>query len=422
MYQKGSVKDLENLCGIDQLVKIFCELISYDTTADELSSTVPSTVGQLRLGAFIAARLSALDYDCRQDDKGVVTVKVPASEGYENSRKLCLLSHLDTSPDADGANIKAALVRNYRGEGIELENGQVTDESICPSLASHKGDDIIVTDGTTLLGADDKAGVAVLIKLLHDIRLNPSLVHGPLTVVFSVDEEIGLSVSHLDVSRIDCDFGVTIDGTDVGELDVATFNAAGAVVSFTGRSIHTAVAYKKMVNAIGVATRFMNMLPPLEKPEATLDKEGFYHVYGFEGNVGEATVRMLLRDFTTEGLKARTDKVLSIARMLNDELGYDCVCAQIRHQYSNMADVLKDRDEILKLCRKAYTNTGLAVKECWIRGGTDGSNLSCAGLPCPNIFTGGLCCHGVHECLPVQSLNASYNVVCELVKLVAKGI
>lgn len=419
MYQKGSVKELENLCGVDQLVKIFCELITYDTASDEHSRSVPSSVGQLRLGAFIAARLSALDYDCRQDDKGVVTVKVPASEGCEKAKKLCLLAHLDTSPDASGANVKAALVRNYQGGGIELENGLVTDDKICPQLDSHIGEDIIVTDGTTLLGADDKAGVAVLIKLLHEIRVNPSLKHGPLTVIFSVDEEIGLSVSHLDVKKIDCDFGVTVDGCDKGELDVATFNAAGTVVNFKGRSIHTAVAYKKMVNAVGVASRFMNMLPPLEKPESTLAKEGFYHVYGLEGNVGQAQLRMILRDFSADGLEKRAKKVDDIARLLNDELGYECVSVEHRHQYSNMADVLKEHGEILDLCRKAYTGAGLTVNECWIRGGTDGSNLSCAGLPCPNIFMGGLCCHGVHECLPVQSLTASYDVICELTKLVA---
>ena len=420
MYQKGDRQSLENLCGIDPLVRIFCELTEYETTSDEHSRNVPSTVGQLRLGTALLGRINSMGIECEQDSLGIVTARVKASEGYEDCRRLCLLAHLDTSPDASGANVSPALVRNYQGGGIELANGLIIDENICPTLETHIGDDIIVTDGTTLLGADDKAGVAVLVRLLYELVSDPSFKHGPVTVVFSVDEEIGTSSSHIDLKKVDCDFGVTVDGSELGELDVATFNAEGASFSIKGRSVHTGSAYKALVNAVTVGCEFLSMLPSSERPETTRDKEGFYHAYSFKGSTGEAEFSMIIRDFSKEGLKARIAYLDSLVALFNQRLGYEAVSWSHHHQYSNFADVLKERPEILNLCRQAFTDAGVEIKESWVRGGTDGSNLSNAGLPCPNIFCGALNCHGPYECLPVNSLRKSYDIVKALVKRVAE--
>ena len=216
---KASVREIEDLCGVDSLVKIFCDLVSADTRSDPDSANVPSTVGQLRLGAQLSGIINALGFECRQDNHGVVITRVPASPGLENAPKLALIAHLDTAPDAPGGHVRPMLVKNYDGGAIELENSLVTDSSICPELPSHKGDDIIVTSGDTLLGADDKAGVAVIMQLLHDLSSDPSFRHPGLRAVFSVDEEIGKSADLIDIPSLECAYGVTIDGCETGELD-----------------------------------------------------------------------------------------------------------------------------------------------------------------------------------------------------------
>ena len=418
--QTGNLKDFDNLCGVDPLVKIFSDLISFDTKADGSSKTVPSSVGQLRFGAYLSSAISELGYESKQDEHGVVTVKVPASEGCEKAKSLCLLAHMDTAPDCSGANVKPRLVRKYSGDGIKLDNGLTITQSFCPELSSHIGEDIIVTDGTTLLGADDKAGIACLLLLLRNLKTDSSLKHGPLKIIFSVDEEIGLSTTYLDVKNIDCDYGITVDGTELGELDVATFNAYGAIVKFHGTSVHTAVAYKNLVNAITLATEFIGMLPRDEKPENTRDKEGFYHVHGFEGEVESSRIKMIIRDFTDDGMKKRLDFVKSAVDFLNNKYGQGRVELALQFQYANMEAVLKQNQEILDICTKAYKDAGVKVVLKSVRGGTDGSNLSNQGLPTPNIFTGGLNCHGPYECLPVDSFNSSYKVVEALVKRMSK--
>ena len=417
--QKGSTKALENLCGVDSLVNIFKDLIAFDTQADPTSKAVPSTVGQLRFGAYLCARLSDLGYEAHQDKNGVVSVEVEPSAGFENKQKICLLAHMDTAPDCSGANINPHLVEKYQGHGIELNNGLILDDSICPNLKNHVGEDIIVTDGTTLLGADDKAGIAILLELLRNLKVNSQLKHGPLKVIFSVDEEIGLSTTHLDVKEISCDFGVTVDGTALGELDTATFNAYGAIVKFKGLSVHTAVAYKTLINAISLVNDFINMLPRDEKPENTQGLEGFYHVHKFEGTTESAKLNMIIRDFTDEGMQKRLDLLKSIESIINQKYG-DKVCeVKTTFQYANMGNVLKDKQDLVELLKQAYVDAGVSVIENSVRGGTDGSNLSNNGLPTPNIFTGGLNCHGPFECLPVKAFNKAYEVVENIVKLTA---
>lgn len=418
--QQGSKEALEAKLQEDELLKLFIDLIAFDTRADFTSQDKPSSIGQLRLGAYLLNRLADLKLKPVQTKEGVIITKIAASSGYENAEKLCLLAHLDTAPDASGADIKASLVTNYQGKGIELKNGAIIDHELSPELANHIGEDIVVTDGTTLLGGDDKAGIAVLMHLVQGL-VDDSIVHGPVTIVFSVDEEIGRSTKYLDLEVLDSDFAVTIDGCERGELDVATFNAEGAKIIFKGKVVHTAIAYGKLKNALKMMADFIKLLPEDEAPETTKDDQGFYHVHDAMGNVEHAELMMILRDFEQEGLAQRHHKVEDMVDAINLKYGANSCEAIFVKQYENMGLVLKERPTIVNYCRAAFARAGVALIEKKVRGGTDGSNLSCRGLPCPNIFAGPLNCHGIYECLPVPSLHASYQVTKALVELVALG-
>lgn len=418
--QQGSKEALEAKLQEDELLKLFIDLIAFDTRADFTSQDKPSSIGQLRLGAYLLNRLADLKLKPVQTKEGVIITKIAASSGYENAEKLCLLAHLDTAPDASGADIKASLVTNYQGKGIELKNGAIIDHALSPELANHIGEDIVVTDGNTLLGGDDKAGIAVLMHLVQGL-VDDSIVHGPVTIVFSVDEEIGRSTKYLDLEVLDSDFAVTIDGCERGELDVATFNAEGAKIIFKGKVVHTAVAYGKLKNALKMMADFIKLLPENEAPETTKDDQGFYHVHDAMGNVEHAELMMILRDFEQEGLAQRHHKVEDMVDAINLKYGANSCEAIFVKQYENMGLVLKERPTIVNYCRAAFARAGVALIEKKVRGGTDGSNLSCRGLPCPNIFAGPLNCHGIYECLPVPSLHASYQVTKALVELVALG-
>ncbi len=418
--QQGSKEALEAKLQEDELLKLFIDLIAFDTRADFTSQDKPSSIGQLRLGAYLLNRLADLKLKPVQTKEGVIITKIAASSGYENAEKLCLLAHLDTAPDASGADIKASLVTNYQGKGIELKNGAIIDHALSPELANHIGEDIVVTDGTTLLGGDDKAGIAVLMHLVQGL-VDDSIVHGPVTIVFSVDEEIGRSTKYLDLEVLDSDFAVTIDGCERGELDVATFNAEGAKIIFKGKVVHTAIAYGKLKNALKMMADFIKLLPENEAPETTKDDQGFYHVHDAMGNVEHAELMMILRDFEQEGLAQRHHKVEDMVDAINLKYGANSCEAIFVKQYENMGLVLKERPTIVNYCRAAFARAGVALIEKKVRGGTDGSNLSCRGLPCPNIFAGPLNCHGIYECLPVPSLHASYQVTKALVELIALG-
>lgn len=416
--QKGSVKDLKNLCGTDSLVNTFIDLTSYDTKANPDNQSSPSSIGQLRLGAHILCLVNNIGFKATQNEKGAIIIHVEASEGFEKCKKLALLAHLDTACEASGEDVKPHLVKNFQGDAIALDNGLIIDLDLCPELSEHKGDDIIVTDGTTLLGADDKAGVAVMLQMLYTLKTT-ELQHGPLCFVFSVDEEIGRSCDCITLDEIASDFAITIDGCNVGELDVATFNAKGAIFTIHGKSIHTAVAYKKLLNAITIASHIINDLPEKEAPETTKDLDGFYHVHDVEGSVQEAKIKLILRDFDKDKLLKREQFLITLKDKYNAIYEPNTVDLKIIDQYQNMADVLKEHGEILKLCKEAFKKAKVPVRENFVRGGTDGSHLSSKGLPCPNIFTGALNCHGPYECLPVRSLHKSFDVVKELIQVIA---
>lgn len=417
MSQLANKKDFENLCGVDSLVNIFADLISYDTKATLNTKNVPSSIGQLRLGAHILNLLSKLNLPCEQTKDGVIICTIPASKGFEQAKSLALFAHLDTAPDASGENVNAMLVKNYQGGNIELANGLVIDDKISPALKNHVNEDIIVTDGTTLLGADDKAGVSILLSIAQNL-VTKDLNHGKIVIVFSVDEEIGKSSDYIDVEKLGCDFGVTIDGTNVGDLDIATFNAMMCKVTVDGVSIHTGCAYKKMKNALNICCEFVQNLPVNELPQTTKDLDGFYHAYNMQGSVQSAFCDILLRDFKDDGLQKRVAYLTDLATFLNQKYDH-CIKLEFINQYKNMQLVLQEHPLIVDLCKKAYADANIDVHEQYIRGGTDGSNLSFKGLPCPNIFTGGLNCHGPYECLPVNAFHSAYQVVENLIKEVA---
>ncbi len=415
-----TLKDLEDVCGKDELVKVFIDLVTQGSDADPFSKNIPSSVGQLRLGAKITAALRNMGYEATQDEKGVVTCHVEASKGAESAPKLALLAHMDTAPDASGENVQPQMVQCFLGGTIALKSGLVIDECVTKELAHHIGDDIIVTSGDTLLGADDKAGVAVILQLLRKISLDPEFPHPRMCAVFTVDEELGYSADYVDLEKIKCDYGVTIDGGDVGEFATETFNAEAAHIYITGRSVHTGTAYKVMINACELASRFVSMLPPNEKPENTYGLEGFYHVHDMFAKTAEAEIRMILRDFTEDGLQKRVKHIDDMAAILNSELGYEAVKVEHIKQYKNMAQVLEQQPQIVDLCKKAFEIANVSMRKLSVRGGTDGSNLSNRGLPCPNIFTGALNCHGPLECLPIKSLHKAYDVIEALVECAAK--
>ena len=418
MHQKGSKNALAQKLHEDILLKNFIDYVRFDTKADPDSTTVPSSKGQLKLGSFLAEKIKALNFDVKQKDTGVVCVRIPASAGFEKVKSLCLLAHLDTAPDASGENVNPSLVENYAGSGIELENGLIIDDKLCPELRNHIGDDIVVTDGTTLLGADDKAGVAVLYTLLERLS-SGDVKHGPLTIIFSVDEELGKSCSHLDVEEINCAYGVTVDGCDLGEFDVATFNADAAVVTIKGRSVHTAVAKGKLLNALKAGSKFIDLIAAIPSPETTEGLEGFVHPHDIKGGVEQCVIKFIVRSFTKDGLIKLENKLQAAVKELNSLYGENIASISFSFQYANMEEVLSQHPKFLDCCRKSFKDAGVEIKEHFVRGGTDGSNLSNEGLPCPNIFTGGLCCHGPYECLPVASLHKSYAVVEALVKNMA---
>lgn len=416
--QKGDTQALEQKLQNDELLKLFIDLVAFDTRSDFENSGKPSSSGQLRLGAYLLNKMAHLHLKAVQTNEGVIIVKIPATKGCEKAERLCLLAHLDTAPDVQGGDVKPALVENYQGNGIELANGKVIDQQMTPELMHHIGEDIVVTDGTTLLGGDDKAGVAVLLQLLEHMS-DDRVIHGPVCVVFSVDEEIGRSTKYLDLEQLDSEIAVTIDGCERGDLDVATFNAEGVKLTFHGKAVHTSVAYGKLKNALRMQADFIKDLPADEVPETTQGDQGFYHVHYVKGSVEEAEIRMILRDFTQNGLAKRHQYIEELVAKINEQYGESSCEALFVQQYENMENVLKSHPHLLDYCHQAYERAGISVNEKKVRGGTDGANLSCRGLPCPNIFAGPLNCHGVYECLPVPSLHASYEVTKALVEIVS---
>ena len=397
----------------------FLNYTKFDTQSSEDSETVPSTSKQLVFAKYLKEELEREGLsNVEMDEQGYIYATLKANTKKEIPT-IGFISHYDTSPDCSGANIHPRIVKNYDGGDIVLSEGIVSSPAKFPELKAHIGEDIIVTDGTTLLGADDKAGIAEIITAVEYLQAHPEIKHGDIRIAFNPDEEIGLGAHKFDVERFGADWAYTMDGGAIGELEFENFNAASAKVTFKGRNVHPGYAKHKMINSIRIANQFSIMLPRWETPEHTEDYEGFYHLIGFEGTVEESKLTYIIRDHDRDRFERRKKELEHLVRKVNHEYP-GCASIEIKDQYYNMREKIEPVMYIVDIAKQAMENADVAPKVQPIRGGTDGAQLSFKGLPCPNIFAGGLNFHGRYEFVPIPSMEKATDVVVEICKLVAQ--
>ena len=390
----------------------FLRYVTYYTTSDDFTGTSPSTERQKDLGNVLMQELEALHLeDVHMDDCGNVLATLPASEGVD-APVIALIAHMDTAPDASGENVKPRLVR-YEGGELKLNDSVSLTEVLCPGLESHVGDELIVTDGTTLLGADDKAGLAEIMAAVETI-LEKNIKHGEVRIIFTTDEEIGHGTDGLDVQELGCDYGYTVDGGPLGEIEYENFNAAAAVLTVHGVGVHPGSAKNVMVNAATVAMDFHALLPEDEVPEKTEGYEGFFHLTDMEGGMAKATLRYIIRDHDREKFEEKKALFAACAEKINEVYGDGTAEVDITDSYYNMKEKILPHFHLIERAENAFRANGVAPMCVPIRGGTDGANLSWAGLPCPNLSTGGYNYHGVREWIPSASLDIMTNVVVTL--------
>ena len=390
----------------------FLRYVTYYTTSDDFTGTSPSTERQKDLGNVLMQELEALHLeDVHMDDCGNVLATLPASEGVD-APVIALIAHMDTAPDASGENVKPRLVR-YEGGELKLNDSVSLTEALCPGLESHMGDELIVTDGTTLLGADDKAGLAEIMAAVETI-LEKNIKHGEVRIIFTTDEEIGHGTDGLDVQELGCDYGYTVDGGPLGEIEYENFNAAAAVLTVHGVGVHPGSAKNVMVNAATVAMDFHALLPEDEVPEKTEGYEGFFHLTDMEGGMAKATLRYIIRDHDREKFEEKKALFAACAEKINEVYGDGTAKVDITDSYYNMKEKILPHFHLIERAENAFRANGVAPMCVPIRGGTDGANLSWAGLPCPNLSTGGYNYHGVREWIPSASLDVMTNVVVTL--------
>ena len=393
------------------------DYISYNTQSDEENDKAcPSTPGQMVLAKHLKEELETIGLsDVTLDENGYVMASLPAN-GEEGST-VGFISHMDTSPDAPGGPMHARIVKNYDGGDILLNRDKQIILSVkdFPEIKKYRGQDIMVTDGITLLGSDDKAGVTAIVSAMEYLLNHPEVKHGKIRIAFTPDEETGRSPLKFDVKAFSADFAYTVDGGELGGLEYENFNAANPEVTIRGRSVHTGDAKGKMVNAISIASEWQDMLPEGEKPECTEGREGFFHVYKIQGTVEKCTMDMLVRDHDAKRFRERKEFLLSMADFLNKKYGEGTVSVKLNDVYFNMMDIIeKGHMDIVELARKAMKEVGVTPVELPIRGGTDGAQLSFKGLPCPNLFTGGANFHSRFEYLPLDSLEKACETVIEI--------
>ena len=397
----------------------FLGYVKYDTQSDELTNLTPSTPGQMVFAQALEKELKSLGLkDITLDDNGYLMATLPSN----TDRKVPtvgFIAHLDTSPDMSGRHVNPRIVENYDGGNIVLDAdaGVVLSVDDFPELKDYVGERLVVTDGKTLLGADDKAGVAEIITAVEYLLAHPEIKHGDIRIGFNPDEEIGLGAHKFDVARFGADFAYTMDGGAIGELEYENFNAASAKVVFKGRNVHPGYAKHKMINSIRIANQFMIMLPRWETPEHTEDYEGFYHLIGVDGSVEETTLTYIIRDHDMDRFERRKKELEHLVRKTNNEFP-GCCTIEIKDQYYNMREKIEPVMFIVDIAKQAMVNAGVTPKVQPIRGGTDGAQLSFKGLPCPNIFAGGLNFHGRYEYVPVSSMEKATDVIIEICKLV----
>ena len=395
----------------------FLKYVSFCTTSDEETNMTPSTPGQMEFAKYLAAELEEIGMqEVTLDENGYVMATLPANT--EGKPTIGFIAHMDTAPDASGKNVKARIVENYDGQDIVLnaEKNIVFEVAKYPEILDYKGQDIIVTDGTTLLGADDKAGLAEIVTACEYLIEHPEIEHGKIRVGFTPDEEIGQGADHFDVEKFDCDFAYTMDGGAVGELEYENFNAAGCKIKVHGVNVHPGYGYHKMINSIRIANHFASMLPRWETPEHTQGYEGFYHLIAMNGSVEETTLQYIIRDHDRARFESRKREVEHLVRKLNQEYGEGTVEVEIRDQYYNMREKVEPVMHIVTLVEEAMKEVGVIPKVQPIRGGTDGARLSFEGLPCPNIFAGGVNFHSRFEYLPIPSMKKAMQVILQIVR------
>lgn len=395
----------------------FLNYTKFDTQSNEDSTSVPSTEKQLVFANYLKEELVREGLtDVEMDDNGYVYATLKG-----NTKKpvptIGFISHYDTSPDCSGKDVKARIVENYQGGDIELSPGIVSSPTKFPELNSHIGEDLIVTDGHTLLGADDKAGIAEIMQAMCYLRDHDEIKHGDIRVGFNPDEEIGMGAHHFDVEKFGCQWAYTMDGGDLGELEFENFNAAGAKVFIKGVSVHTGYAKGKMINANRLACEFNSLIPETDIPETTEGYQGFYHLISMETRTEEAKMSYIIRDHDREKFEDRKQFFLDIANKMNAKYGEGIVSVKLNDQYYNMKEKIDDNMHVIDIVLRAMQETGVRPKVEPIRGGTDGAQLSFKGLPCPNIFAGGVNFHGPYEFVSIQVMQKAVDVIVKICEI-----
>ena len=403
------------------LVERFLKYVSFDTQSSEESGVTPSTDKQMVFARYLKTELEELGLEeVELDEHGYLYATLPANTD-KPLPTVGFIAHMDTSPDCSGAGVNPRIVHDYDGSDIVLcaEEGIILLPAQFPELLAHTGEDLIVTDGKTLLGADDKAGIAEIVSAMAWLKEHPEVKHGRIRVGFNPDEEIGLGAHKFDVRKFGCEFAYTMDGSEVGELEFENFNAAGAKFTVKGRNVHPGYAKGKMVNSMLVANYLMNLLPADETPATTEGYEGFYHLVGLQGEVEQTTISYIIRDHDRTRFEERKQFMLSLVEKVNAHYGEQLVTLDMKDQYYNMREKIEPVMYVIDIAKQAIEATGVTPQVKAIRGGTDGAQLSFKGLPCPNIFAGGLNFHGRYEFAPIQSMEKAMQVVVKIAELVA---
>lgn len=399
----------------------FLKYVTFDTQSDETTGVTPSTAKQMIFAKYLKEELENIGLEeITLDENGYLFATLPANTDHDIPT-IGFIAHMDTSPDMSGANVKPRIVEKYDGTDIVLckEDNIILSPSQFPELLDHKGEDLIVTDGHTLLGADDKAGVAEIVSAMVYLKEHPEIKHGKIRIGFNPDEEIGLGAHKFDVERFGAKWAYTMDGGEVGELEFENFNAAAAKVSINGRNVHPGYAKNKMINSMLVANEFMSLFPADETPSTTEGYEGFYHLIGMNGEVEHTELSYIIRDHDRKIFEQRKDFVKRCADSLNKKYGNEIIKVELKDQYYNMRQEVEPLMHIIDIAFGAMKEAGVEPKVKAIRGGTDGAQLSFKGLPCPNIFAGGLNFHGRFEFVPVQSIEKAVNVIVKIAELTA---
>ncbi|WP_299385198.1 peptidase T [uncultured Lacinutrix sp.] len=404
------------------IIKRFVGYVTVDTESDPESDTTPSTAKQWDLANILVDELKAIGMsDVTIDENAYIMATLPSNVDHDTPT-IGFISHFDTTPDFTGANVKPQIIESYDGKDIMLNEAEniVLSPDYFDDLLLYKGQTLITTDGTTLLGADDKAGITEIISAMEYLIANPQIKHGDVKVGFTPDEEIGRGAHKFDVKKFGADWAYTMDGSQIGELEYENFNAAGAVVTVKGKIVHPGYAKGKMVNSMYIATEFINSLPRMETPEHTEGYQGFFHLYSIKGEVEDTKLEYIIRDHDLGHFEARKEVMLKLTNELNAQYGREVIEIEIKDQYFNMKEKVEPVMHIVDIAEEAMKQVGITPLIKAIRGGTDGSQLSYMGLPCPNIFAGGHNFHGRYEYVPVESMIKATEVICKICELTAE--